>query len=93
MAWAPERGTLGFLRPERGRFSIACFFGITLTWHGDFAEAERALERALESAERSGSPGAKGAVLVEMAVVAFRRGEVASVRELLPRARAAATPC
>ena len=64
--------------------------GWALTWHGDFFEARRALERGLESAERSGSPGGQGAVLVELAVTSFRAGDVEAVRELLPRARAAA---
>ena len=47
-------------------------------------------ERGLESAERSGSPGGQGAILVELAITAFRAGDVEPVRELLPRARAAA---
>ena len=89
-AWGPDRGTLGFMRPERHRFSSACSLGSALTWHGDLFEARRALERGLESAERSGSPGGQGAVLVELAVTSFRAGDVEAVRELLPRARAAA---
>ena len=89
-AWGPERGTLGFMRPERFRFSTALVLGMALTWHGDFFEARRALDRGLESAERSGSPGAQGAILVELAVTSFRAGDVEAVRELLPRARAAA---
>ncbi|HUC14013.1 MAG TPA: AAA family ATPase [Acidimicrobiales bacterium] len=89
-AWAPAPTTLWFLRPERYQASNACYLGWALTWHGDLSEARGAHERGLASAERAGSPGARGALLGELAITAFRCGDVEAVRELLPEARAAA---
>ena len=42
-------------------------------------------EQALASAERQGSPGARGRVLVDLAITAFRGGDVEAVRELRTR--------
>jgi hypothetical protein len=64
--------------------------GVALAWHGDLAEARQVQEQALASAERQGSPGARGAVLAELAVTAMRGGDVEVVRELAPQARATA---
>ncbi len=89
-AWAPEPPALSYSRPERIRISLMAYFGIALTWHGELDEARRVYEQALMSAEREGSPGARGAVLVETAITEFRRGNVEAVRELLPEAQAAA---
>jgi DNA-binding SARP family transcriptional activator/tetratricopeptide (TPR) repeat protein len=89
-AWAPAPTTLRFLRPERYQFANACYLGWALTWHGDLSEARGVHERGLASAERAGSPGGRGALLVELAITAFRSGDVEAVRELLPEARAAA---
>jgi class 3 adenylate cyclase/DNA-binding SARP family transcriptional activator/tetratricopeptide (TPR) repeat protein len=89
-AFTPAPATLTFLRPERSRFSIMAYLGMALTWHGDLVEARRALEESLALAERQGTPGVKGLVLVELAITALREGDVESVRRLLPEARAAA---
>ena len=89
-AWVPATTTLRFLRPERGQFSGALFLGIALTWYGDLAGAREVYERGLETAERAGSPGGRGALLVELAITAFRSGDVELVRGLLPEARAGA---
>ena len=74
--------------------SQRCFalsnLGMVLTWHGDLAEAQEVLEQALASAVRMGGPGARGGVLVELAVNALRRGDVEVVRELASQAREAA---
>ncbi len=64
--------------------------GVALAWHGDLAEAGRVHEQALASAERQGSSGTRGRVLVDLAVTAWRRGDVEAVRQLAPQARAAA---
>jgi hypothetical protein len=87
---APAPPTLPFLRPERAQCTNMITLGIALTWHGDLDEARRAHEQALAIGEREGSPGVRGAVLVELAITAFRQGDVKTVRELLPPARAAA---
>jgi len=65
--------------------------GIALTWHGDLAEAQEVHEQAMASAVRLGSPGARGRVLVDLAVNALRRGDVEVVRELASHAREAAS--
>jgi tetratricopeptide (TPR) repeat protein len=63
--------------------------GVVLTWHGDLTEAQELHEQALASAVRLGSLGARGCVLVELAVNALRRGDVEVVRELAAQAREA----
>jgi hypothetical protein len=70
------------------RFTLSNL-GVVLTWHGDLVEAQEVHEQALASAVRQGSLGARGCVLVELAVNAFRRGDVEVVRELAAQARAA----
>jgi class 3 adenylate cyclase/tetratricopeptide (TPR) repeat protein len=73
---------------------LRCFtltnLAVVLTWHGDLVEAQEVFEQALASAERQGSSGARGRVLVEMAVTALRRGDVEVVRKLAEQAREAA---
>ena len=75
--------------------SQRCFalsnLGMVLTWHGDLAEAQEVHEQALASAVRQGRPGARGRVLVDLAVNALRRGDVEVVRELAAQAREART--
>jgi tetratricopeptide (TPR) repeat protein len=88
--WVPEPPTLGFMRAERGRITLMCYYGVALTWSGDLDGARQVHEQTLIRVEREGSPGARGAVLVEMAITEFRRGDVHAVRELLPEAKAAA---
>jgi eukaryotic-like serine/threonine-protein kinase len=88
-ASAPEQPVLGFMRPERSRISLMMYLGIALTWHGDLSDARRVLEQALAVAESEGSPGARAAALVELAITAFRSGDTETVRGSLPEARAA----
>ncbi|HUC14312.1 MAG TPA: AAA family ATPase [Acidimicrobiales bacterium] len=65
--------------------------GTALTWHGDLVEAQEVHEQALASALRLGSPGARGRVLVDLAINALRRGDVEVVRELASQAEEAAS--
>jgi tetratricopeptide (TPR) repeat protein len=85
--WAPA--TSKFTHAARRRCSWMGNLGLALAWHGDLVEARQVQEQALASAERQGSPGARGRVLVELAVTALRGGDVEGVRALLPQARAA----
>jgi class 3 adenylate cyclase len=76
---------------ESQRCGALSILGTALTWHGDLAEAQEVHEQALASALRLGSPGARGRVLVDLAVNALRRGDVEVVRELASQAREAAS--
>jgi class 3 adenylate cyclase/tetratricopeptide (TPR) repeat protein len=89
-ARSPEPPSLGSIHSERIRVPLMNYLGIALTWHGDLDEARRVYDQALMIAEREGSPGARGAILVEMAITEFRMGDVDVVRDLLPKAKAAA---
>jgi hypothetical protein len=89
-ASAAAATTPAWARPE-GMWCLAMSeLGVALAWHGDFAEAEWVPEQALASAERQGSSGTRGRVLVNLAVTAWRRGDVEAVRKLAPQARATA---
>ncbi len=76
--------------PETQRFSSMLELGISLTWYGDLAEARRTLNQVLAAVEKVGTPNGRGMALVELAITAWRRGDVEVVRELAAQARAAA---
>jgi class 3 adenylate cyclase len=76
--------------PETIRFCAMMYLGEALTWYGDLYEAGQVLDQALTGAERAGSTNARSVILIELAVAAFRQGDVELVRELVPEARTAA---
>jgi class 3 adenylate cyclase/tetratricopeptide (TPR) repeat protein len=76
--------------PTERRFSTMFDFGVALTWYGDLAEARQVLNQVLAEVERVGTQNGRSAALTELAVTAWRQGDVELVRELAPQARAAA---
>jgi DNA-binding SARP family transcriptional activator/tetratricopeptide (TPR) repeat protein len=67
------------------------FLGRLLLLRGDLAAAGEQLEKSLALAERIGESLLLGQSLLALTVTALRRGDVAAVRSLAPRAMAAAT--
>ena len=76
--------------PETGRFSSLMSLGVALTWYGDLDEAQQVHRRVLAEVERAGTTNGRSMALTELAVTAWRQGDVDLVRELVPEARAAA---
>ncbi len=76
--------------PETVRISAMFLLGTALTWYGDLAEARQVLYQALDAVDRVGTPNGRGLVLLQLAITAWRQGDVELVRELAPQARAAA---
>ena len=60
--------------------------GIALTWYGDLAEARRAHYQVLAAVKRAGTPNGRGMALTELAITAWRQGDVELVRELAAQA-------
>ncbi|HXW82372.1 MAG TPA: hypothetical protein VEJ84_22940, partial [Acidimicrobiales bacterium] len=76
--------------PETVRFSSMLELGTALTWYGDLAEARRVHNQVLAAVERAGTANGRGVALTELAVTAWRHGDLELVRELVARARRAA---
>ncbi|HTW10910.1 MAG TPA: AAA family ATPase, partial [Acidimicrobiales bacterium] len=89
-AEAVEGTTWDLNNPETQRFSSLLDLGTTLTWYGDLAEARIVHNQVLAAMERVGTPNGRGMALTELAITAWRQGDVEHVRELAARARAAA---
>ena len=90
VAVARALGPATTTEPNEGQRCVALSnLGMVLTWHGDLAEAQEVHEQALASVVRQGSLGARGRVLVDLAVNALRGGDVEVVRELASPAREA----
>lgn len=85
-------GTTWYLgaNPETARFSTMMNLGVALTWYGDLDEARRVHRQVLAMVERVGTPNGRSMALTELAITAWRQGDVELVRELAPQARAAA---
>jgi adenylate cyclase len=81
----PGAGVL--MRPESRWCLAMSYLGVMLTWYGDLQAARDVHHRALASARRQGSPGARGRVLIDLAVTAMRAGDIEAVQELTAEGR------
>ena len=71
-----------FQRPEPLRCLALSWLGSVLTWHGELGEARRVHEEALATRHAAGLPRRATRVLVDLATIAIREGDVEAVREL-----------
>jgi tetratricopeptide (TPR) repeat protein len=78
------------VRPETIRLSTMFNLGVALTWYGDLDEARQVHQQILADVDRVGTGNGRAMALTELAVTAWRQGDVELVIDLVPQARAAA---
>jgi class 3 adenylate cyclase/two-component SAPR family response regulator/tetratricopeptide (TPR) repeat protein len=78
------------VRPDTIRSTTMLNLGVALTWYGDLDGARQVHEQMLADAAKVGTQNGRSMALTELAVTAWRGGDVELVRELAPQARAAA---
>ncbi|MEX2501982.1 MAG: tetratricopeptide repeat protein, partial [Trueperaceae bacterium] len=85
--WAERAATLPNVDvPSRARIRARLAEGLLREKAGDYSAADRAFEEALCNAERMNDPGLQAAARTDRATVAWRRGDLATARELLDAA-------